>query len=625
MTILGQDQKYPQNGTYPERLTSLPQWVVVGPDKIPLQPATRRRADTTDPTTWSPYATAARAADTHRLNLGFVFTKASGIVGIDLDKCRDPETGIIEPWALSIVQSLNTLTEISFSGTGLHLLAEGELPDGRRKKGQIEMYDAGRHFLMTGNLLPGYDTLRSRPAAITRLHQDVFVEPDPAPRPAAPSTPLTRDSETILSLVEKTTKGRQLLSGDMSSYPSQSEADQALTNLYVAAGADRSQADDLFRRSVLFREKWDQRRGAKTYGEKTLDKAFDGSVRLWSDNTAAGGTNGQDADLLDASLPNPDDLPDDIPSLKRLIVDLMRRQQADQRRIEAAEQRAIDAGDRAERLSLLQSRTMAAFRSHGLGSEKATGVALAFEIANQQAADPTLTEFPICNIRLAQQTGVSESTIVEHTKGKLPQLVDTRTGEIVELFERKVRFVRTGVDPATGEQSDPKAQVVYIPKIDPLAMLDVFANAVPLSRKAKNNHGGKSDRGRLCPDHPNADVVKRVTYHCAECDRKLDEETPVTLPNQQDAHSVPPANNDQHDVDPYAYGAAGDRVNGQDAHSVSQIDHVVNHYRVGKSLTHHNAAPSGSVAEAFLNARPMPGFEPTPLDPYTDVTRGGRP
>ena len=270
--------------TYPERLTSLPQWVVSGNDKIPLDPKALRRADTTNPATWADYVTARQVADQHGLNLGLVFTKASGIVGVDLDHCRNPETGVIEPWALAIVRRLNTLTEISFSGTGLHILVEGELPEGGRKKGRIEMYDSGRHFVMTGTILPGYDTLAERTDEITTLHQEVFAKPEP-PKRDQPSAPLTLDTESVLQRVRSCDKGRRLHeSGDWKGcgYPSQSEADQALCNVYVATGADRSQADDLFRGSALFRDKWDQRRGEKTYGEKTLDRAFDGTVPLWN-------------------------------------------------------------------------------------------------------------------------------------------------------------------------------------------------------------------------------------------------------------------------------------------------------------------------------------------------------
>ena len=40
----------------------------------------------------------------------------------DLDDCRDPESGDIERWALTIVFNLSTYCEISPSGKGLRLI-----------------------------------------------------------------------------------------------------------------------------------------------------------------------------------------------------------------------------------------------------------------------------------------------------------------------------------------------------------------------------------------------------------------------------------------------------------------------------------------------------------------------
>jgi primase-polymerase (primpol)-like protein len=57
--------------------------------------------------------------------VGFVFSSDDPYVGIDLDGCRNPQTGYIEPWALEIVRRLNSYTEISRSGTGLHIIAKG--------------------------------------------------------------------------------------------------------------------------------------------------------------------------------------------------------------------------------------------------------------------------------------------------------------------------------------------------------------------------------------------------------------------------------------------------------------------------------------------------------------------
>ncbi len=39
--------------------------------------------------------------------------------GIDLDTCRDPGNGEIEPWALEVIKRFGSYTEISPSGTGV--------------------------------------------------------------------------------------------------------------------------------------------------------------------------------------------------------------------------------------------------------------------------------------------------------------------------------------------------------------------------------------------------------------------------------------------------------------------------------------------------------------------------
>ncbi len=58
-------------------------------------------------------------------------------------------------------------------------------------------------------------------------------------------------------------------------YPSQSEADMALAgHLMWRTGNDLALADRLFRRSGLFRKKWDEHRGGKTYGQLTLERAW---------------------------------------------------------------------------------------------------------------------------------------------------------------------------------------------------------------------------------------------------------------------------------------------------------------------------------------------------------------
>ena len=53
--------------------------------------------------------------------IGFVLTREVGVVGIDLDGCRDIKTGEISEEADHIVSQLRSYTEISPSKTGLHV------------------------------------------------------------------------------------------------------------------------------------------------------------------------------------------------------------------------------------------------------------------------------------------------------------------------------------------------------------------------------------------------------------------------------------------------------------------------------------------------------------------------
>jgi predicted P-loop ATPase len=46
---------------------------------------------------------------------------STGIVGLDLDGCRNPETGDIETWAIDLLQAFGSYSEISPSGCGLHI------------------------------------------------------------------------------------------------------------------------------------------------------------------------------------------------------------------------------------------------------------------------------------------------------------------------------------------------------------------------------------------------------------------------------------------------------------------------------------------------------------------------
>lgn len=93
------------------------------PRKLPLNPLNGEDADVTDSLTWGCLEDALKRIENNPTRgLGFVFSSGNPYTGIDLDECRNPSTGIIEPWALEIISSINSYTEISPSGCGVHIM-----------------------------------------------------------------------------------------------------------------------------------------------------------------------------------------------------------------------------------------------------------------------------------------------------------------------------------------------------------------------------------------------------------------------------------------------------------------------------------------------------------------------
>jgi putative DNA primase/helicase len=183
----------------PEEMRRLPHWICwqlkivddgkggTRPTKVPFR-IDGRPASTTDPKDWVTFDTAVRALRLHAKfsGVGFVFTKCSGLVGIDLDKCRDPESGETEAWAKAILDDLSTYTELSQSGRGWHAIVRGSLPEGGNRKGRVEMYNRDRYFVMTGKRASNScEEIQVRD--LTTLHARLLsgqLDPKPAERMA---------------------------------------------------------------------------------------------------------------------------------------------------------------------------------------------------------------------------------------------------------------------------------------------------------------------------------------------------------------------------------------------------------------------------------------------------------
>jgi putative DNA primase/helicase len=146
----------------PGQLTERPQWVCWCLEerdgkktKVPYIAGGVGRASSTDLLTWRTFEEALEDVKKGRRDgIGFVFSSADPFVGIDLDNCRDPETGAVEIWAQKLIDRVQEgYVEASPSGTGVHIIVEGTVRGGGMRKGKIEMYGRDRFFTMTGRVL----------------------------------------------------------------------------------------------------------------------------------------------------------------------------------------------------------------------------------------------------------------------------------------------------------------------------------------------------------------------------------------------------------------------------------------------------------------------------------------
>ena len=258
------------------------------PTKVPVDPATGEPASSTSRSTWGTFDSAVAARERFGLTgIGFVFTPEDPYVGIDLDACRDPTTGKIHVEAMAIIAELDSYTEVSPSGRGVHVIARGVLPPGRRKtsktswRGALEVYDSGRYFTVTGDRLANTPLdVGDRSEPLATLHRRCFAvdhpQSDRGPRPSP-----SRDDGALIERASSAANGakfRALWAGDRCGYASPSEADLALCSILAFwTHNDAARIDRLFRASGLFRAKWDGRRGARTYGEVTIERALGSS------------------------------------------------------------------------------------------------------------------------------------------------------------------------------------------------------------------------------------------------------------------------------------------------------------------------------------------------------------
>lgn len=290
----------------PYQLKVCPQWVVwrYGREracnkyeKVPTDPITGKRAKTNAPGTWTTISEAKAVLLEKRGydGVGFMLSRDDPYSVIDLDDCRNPETGEVEAWALEIVRRFASLTLVSPSGTGLHIWLRGTLlhllpgERGGFKRRGIEAYSAKHFMTWTGNVYSG-DIIEERQGELSEMYQELHPEPEPSSevelQPAIKPSVATLTNDELLA---RARRGEALGAkfsalydrGDLGySGGDRSKADLDLTRMLAFyTGNDTERIETLFSKSVLGqRDKWKYR---PDYRRSTIDHAIKRTTKIY--------------------------------------------------------------------------------------------------------------------------------------------------------------------------------------------------------------------------------------------------------------------------------------------------------------------------------------------------------
>lgn len=255
--------------------------------KIPINPRTGGKAQSNNPDTWTDFDTALKASEQHS-GIGFMFGN-SPFFGVDIDGIEpdireflDGGNGIVSEF----IHALRSYAELSPSGKGIHIICRGELPKGARRRGNVEMYDSGRFFTVTGNNIGEYAAVEDCTEAIKPLHEKYLggTRSEPAQR-IVQTAPLPCSVSEVLEAASRAKNGSRfqaLYAGNFSEYSSQSEADMAFCNMLAFwTGRNPALMDEIFRNSGLMRDKWDRRQSGSTYGALTIRKACEQCTNVY--------------------------------------------------------------------------------------------------------------------------------------------------------------------------------------------------------------------------------------------------------------------------------------------------------------------------------------------------------
>jgi hypothetical protein len=268
----------------PRFMVELPQWVCYdiedGDRKIPYTPGSDAKARSNDPSTFRSFEEAlADVTSGARHHLGFMMMKENGLVFIDLDHTDDLEE---KGKNKLIFQTFNSFTERSVSGKGIHIIAKGSLEGRGLHTSHFGIFENARGILVTGDIVQGRtEIMRANKKALRSLQEQVRQSSGKGYDFDLEESEWDCQPWAVMSLASKIygDKFHALIDGRWQhlGYPSQSEADHALVNMFCDISDSNPLVRYLFAESGLYREHKSRR--DVTTGEYSVKGYLDYTIK----------------------------------------------------------------------------------------------------------------------------------------------------------------------------------------------------------------------------------------------------------------------------------------------------------------------------------------------------------
>lgn len=255
-----------------------------------------------DMCSWTDFETACNAVDKWGCDgIGVNAIKHLNLFILDLDRVKDSE-GNLSSIATEFISTLQTYTEYSPSGTGIHMLGYADIDENRAiRRDNIELYSAKHFITLTGNLVenipvkvcskksatPAINALIKKYLYSTTNKNEHFInssenKEDSVNQLGFDNDTIRKKCSAMFEIKKNQYSNLNLFdelyyNGNWSAFfSSQSEADLFLVGRLKFFTTSKTQVDTLFRESALMRPKWDQNvSSGMTYGMKTINYCFE--------------------------------------------------------------------------------------------------------------------------------------------------------------------------------------------------------------------------------------------------------------------------------------------------------------------------------------------------------------